>query len=204
MRKLVVGVGVAATVVMLLSGCDASGSTPSATPSAPASMAVGDRPTDGSIPDPPSSTLVEPTPKTEAAKLLQQSTATLNFCTGWRGVSSLFEAPAHDVSKQLGYAYAYYNLLAKIDLTATIPDLHSTRSGQLSLPADVRAAVKEERAAVYAYEVRIARAQNFVDEHLATKTQVSAYLDHVFQLLATSRSFAEADQLLETYYTSHC
>lgn len=148
--------------------------------------------------------MVEPTPATEAQRLLQQSLANLNFCSGWAVIAQLDEPPPHDLVKQVQYTYTYYGTLSQIDLRATIQDRHSLRQRELPLPSEVKTAIATERARVFAYEVRIGTAKAYAEQHRATPAQVDAFVDSAFQKLASDSDFGRADAVLEEYHASHC
>lgn len=143
--------------------------------------------------DPAAESLLELVPITEAEKLTESAVRSANLCAVLELRDDVREPKGDDPAALVDYSNKYHGVLRLFLPTGKID--HPTREGvEIQPPSELVDAIAKERAAMYAYHVRVQAIQGSYKEKAFDAAERDRRLRRAFTLLvASDYTAAEAD-----------
>jgi hypothetical protein len=151
--------------------------------------------------DPPGEALLAPPFQNRGRELQERSGATNGLCRTLDDLTSLEEPRPDRVVELRRWVTKYYANLRLFDPSGRVTDPES--GDEVRLPKEVVRAVDDERRAIFAFQQRVAYAQQLLDTDQIPKSELQERLDHAFVTLANS-SFDSAHRTLLAAGRRYC
>lgn len=192
-RRHIGALALAAAVVVAGWGRVGSGSVAAAAPAAaPAEQSLDVLPEQ----------LVEPPPANETQRLLFESRRTSGFCTLLANLDGVKPPNPEDIGELVNFAQQYYQNTTFLEPRPTVPD-PDRRGQRMSAPEALIQSVKVERAAMYAFLVRMQSARASYRDHALDAAGLGRRVRFGFMRLMSS-GFSDADRALQDARMRYC
>lgn len=169
-----------------------------------ASAAGGDAESPPALWEPVPETLIEPEPERRSEIVVAEGARTADFCNVMSRLYKLEEPHPDEIEEVVAFTQRYIGATRILDFQSKVTD-PSQRGKKITLPDWVRYAVTEQRAAMYAYGVRVGYVKTLqkAKEHPVGEEAARAMLDAAFLKLVDS-PFTDMDVALQSARGVYC
>lgn len=154
--------------------------------------------------EPVPETLIEPVPERQSEIVVAEGARTAGFCDVMSRLHKLEEPHPDEIDEVVTFTQRYVGGTKILDFQSKVAD-PSQRGKKITLPDWVRYAVNEQRAAMYAYGVRVGYVKTLqkAKEHPVGEEAARAMLDAAFLKLVDS-PFTDMDVALQSARAVYC
>lgn len=153
----------------------------------------------GPAADVPAAALKEPAAVRKTDQLIRQAGQNTPFCSLVELLDRIPEPDPGDLEAAVAHASRSYNLMFTLDPLSKVNDVTQLTGAarKVTLPDDIVSSAAAQRAAMYAYWVRLTVTADMVKRGLIKGEQIKARVDDAFVRLVTSEYTPATDRLEE-------